>query len=70
MVSRLVRNISPDGRYIVFESGSRGWDIEVLDRGSNIELDIRNGAPASGSRRRHLNTGALVKHAIFYPQSP
>jgi len=34
MVSRL-RNpsISPDGRYIVFESGSRGqWDIEVLDR--------------------------------------
>jgi len=46
-----VRNsISPDGRFIVFESGSRGqWDIEVLDRGSNIELDIPDGAPASGS---------------------
>lgn len=41
-----VRNpsISPDGRYIVFESGSRGqWDIEVLDRGPNIELDIPDG---------------------------
>lgn len=33
--------ISPDGRYLVFETGSRGqWDIEVLDRGSGIELDI------------------------------
>ena len=33
--------ISPDGRYIVFETGSRGqWDIEVLDRGPNVELDI------------------------------
>jgi len=43
-------SISPDGRFIVFESGSRGqWDIEVLDRGSNIELDIPDGAPASGS---------------------
>ena len=44
-----VRNpsISSDGRYIVFESGSRGqWDIEVLDRGSNIELDIPDGASA------------------------
>jgi Tol biopolymer transport system component len=42
-------NISPDGRYIVFESGSRGqWDIEVLDRGPNIELDIPDGAPTSG----------------------
>ena len=44
-----VRNpsISPDGRYIVFESGSRGqWDIEVLDRGPNIELDIPDGATA------------------------
>jgi len=41
-----VRNpVCPDGRYIVFESGSRGqWDIEVLNRGSNIELDIPNGA--------------------------
>jgi Tol biopolymer transport system component len=41
-------NISPDGRYVVFESASRGqWDIEVLDRGPNIELDIPNGAPVS-----------------------
>lgn len=33
--------ISPDGRYIVFETGSRGqWDIEVLDRGPGVELDI------------------------------
>ncbi|MEA5575904.1 hypothetical protein [Anabaena sp. UHCC 0451] len=42
-----VRNphISPDGRYIVFESASRGqWDIEVLDRGPTVELDIPNGA--------------------------
>ncbi|OUL37611.1 hypothetical protein BV372_01235 [Nostoc sp. T09] len=37
--------ISPDGRYIVFETASRGqWDIEVLDRGPNMELDIPNGA--------------------------
>ncbi|MEH2067061.1 MAG: hypothetical protein V7K47_02620 [Nostoc sp.] len=40
-------NISPDGRYVVFESASRGqWDIEVLDRGPNVELDIPNGATA------------------------
>ncbi|MEC4803037.1 MAG: biopolymer transporter Tol [Jaaginema sp. PMC 1079.18] len=42
-----VRNpqISPDGRYIVFETSRRGqWDIEVLDRGSEIELDIPEGA--------------------------
>ncbi|WP_427159226.1 TolB family protein [Aliinostoc sp. HNIBRCY26] len=42
-----VRNpaISPDGRYIVFETAARGqWDIEVLDRGPTIELDIPNGA--------------------------
>ncbi len=39
-------NISPDGRYVVFETTTRGqWDIEVLDRGPNIELDIPNGAP-------------------------
>ncbi|MBF2064652.1 MAG: TolB family protein [Calothrix sp. C42_A2020_038] len=41
-----VRNpaISPDGRYVVFETSTRGqWDIEVLDRGPNIELDIPNG---------------------------
>lgn len=43
-------NISPDGRYIVFESSSRGqWDIEVLDRGPNIELDIPDGVPATSS---------------------
>ncbi len=43
-------SISPDGRYVVFESGSRGqWDIEVLDRGPNIELDIPDGAPVSSS---------------------
>lgn len=44
-----VRNssISPDGRYVVFESSSRGqWDIEVLDRGPKIELDLPDGAPA------------------------
>lgn len=41
-------NISPDGRYVVFETASRGqWDIEVLDRGPNIELDIPNGATVS-----------------------
>ncbi len=41
-----VRNpsISPDGRYVVFETTIRGqWDIEVLDRGQSIELDIPNG---------------------------
>lgn len=45
-----VRNpsISPDGRYVVFETASRGqWDIEVLDRGPEIELDIPNGAPVA-----------------------
>lgn len=45
-----VRNpsVSPDGRYVVFETTIRGqWDIEVLDRGPNIELDIPNGAPVS-----------------------
>lgn len=43
-----VRNpqISPSGRYIVFESSRRGqWDIEVLDRGTDIELDIPDGVP-------------------------
>jgi WD40-like Beta Propeller Repeat len=41
-------NISPDGRYVVFETTVRGqWDIEVLDRGPNIELDIPNGAPVN-----------------------
>ena len=45
-----VRNprISPNGRYIVFETARRGqWDIEVLDRGTNIELDILNGSPVA-----------------------
>jgi Tol biopolymer transport system component len=36
--------ISPEGRYIVFESGRRGqWDIETLDRGPAIELDLLDG---------------------------
>nr|WP_231933187.1 biopolymer transporter Tol [Geminocystis sp. NIES-3708] len=36
--------ISPDGRYIVFETARRGqWDIEVLDLGTNIELDQVDG---------------------------
>lgn len=37
-----VRNpdISPDGRYVVFEGTQAGrWDIEVLDRGANVERD-------------------------------
>ncbi len=35
--------ISPNGRYITFETARRGqWDIEVLDRGPNIELDLEN----------------------------
>ncbi|WP_072620208.1 TolB family protein [Spirulina major] len=41
-----VRNpkISPDGRYISFETARRGqWDVEVLDRGPNVELDIEDG---------------------------
>lgn len=46
-----VRNpsISPDGRYIAFESSSNGqWDVEILDRGRNIELDIPDGAATGG----------------------
>ncbi|MBE9179180.1 TolB family protein [Oculatella sp. LEGE 06141] len=38
-----VRNpsISPNGRYITFETGQQGqWDVEVIDRGSRIELDL------------------------------
>jgi len=32
-----VRNpVLSDGRYIVFESGSGQWDIEVLNRGSTL----------------------------------
>lgn len=44
-----VRNpsISPDGRYVAFESGRRGqWDIEVLDRGPGVELDLAGAAGA------------------------
>ncbi|MBV6621852.1 MAG: PD40 domain-containing protein [Rivularia sp. (in: Bacteria)] len=41
-------SVSPDGRYVVFETTIRGqWDIEVLDRGANVELDIPNGATVS-----------------------
>ena len=41
--------ISPDGRYIVFETGMRGqWDVGAIDRGINIELDLLDGvAPSS-----------------------
>ncbi|MGB0562732.1 MAG: TolB family protein [Spirulinaceae cyanobacterium] len=41
-----VRNpqISPDGRYITFETARRGqWDIEIIDRGPNVELDLADG---------------------------
>lgn len=42
--------ISPDGRYIVFENGLRGqWDIGVIDRGPNIELDLLDGVPLGPS---------------------
>jgi len=41
-------NVSPDGRYITFESGGRGqWDIEVIDRGPMIELDLPDGQQLS-----------------------
>lgn len=34
-------SISLDGRYVSFETGARGqWDIEVLDRGPNVESDV------------------------------
>ena len=34
-------SVSPDGRYVAFETGIRGqWDIEVLDRGPNVESDL------------------------------
>ncbi|MFM7382819.1 MAG: biopolymer transporter Tol, partial [Microcystaceae cyanobacterium] len=46
-----IRNpqISPDGRFVVFETARRGqWDIAVLDRGPQIELDLPNGTPIPG----------------------
>jgi Tol biopolymer transport system component len=40
--------ISPDGRFVAFESGARGqWDIELLDRGVNTELDLPEGRSSS-----------------------
>jgi Tol biopolymer transport system component len=40
--------ISPDGRYIVFETARRGqWDLEVLDLGPNMELDLLDGTPVN-----------------------
>ena len=47
-----VRNpsISPDGRFVAFESGRRGqWDIEVIDRGPRVELDLPEGARATSA---------------------
>ncbi|NCO75331.1 MAG: TolB family protein [Cyanobacteria bacterium] len=36
--------ISPDGRYVVFETARRAqWDIEVIDLGPTIELDQLDG---------------------------
>lgn len=36
--------ISPNGRYISFETAKRGqWDIEVIDLGDSIEPDIPDG---------------------------
>ncbi len=44
--------ISPDGRYIVFETSRRGhWNIEVLDRGPYIELDIPDGSRTNTPNR-------------------
>jgi Tol biopolymer transport system component len=43
--------LSPDGRYIVFETARRGqWDLEVLDLGPNIELDLIDGNPVINSK--------------------
>ncbi len=41
-----IRNpsISLDGRYVAFESGRKGqWDIQVIDRGNQIDLDLPPG---------------------------
>ncbi len=33
-------SISPDGRYVAFETGNQGqWDVAVFDRGPQVELD-------------------------------
>lgn len=45
-----VRNpsISPDGRLVTFETDRRGqWDIEVIDRGPNVERDLPDAQPLS-----------------------
>jgi Tol biopolymer transport system component len=40
--------ISPNGRYVVFESSREGdWNLEVLDRGPNVELDADNPTAAN-----------------------
>ncbi|MBD2103477.1 PD40 domain-containing protein [Leptolyngbya sp. FACHB-261] len=40
-------SISPEGRYITFETSRRGqWDIEVIDRGPDIELDTPARSPS------------------------
>lgn len=39
-------HVSPDGRFVAFESGRRGqWDVEIFDRGSRVELDLPDGRP-------------------------
>ncbi|ERN41256.1 periplasmic component of the Tol biopolymer transport system [Rubidibacter lacunae KORDI 51-2] len=43
-----IRNpsISPNGRFVVYERARQGqWDIEVLDRGPDVEPDIADGTP-------------------------
>ncbi|MBW4552409.1 MAG: PD40 domain-containing protein [Aphanocapsa sp. GSE-SYN-MK-11-07L] len=42
--------ISPNGRYVVFESSREGdWNLEVLDRGPNVELDSEPGNSTAGN---------------------
>jgi len=44
--------ISADGRYVAFETSRRGhWNIEVLDRGPYVELDIPDGNPVNSPNR-------------------
>ncbi len=43
-----VRNpsVSADGRYVVFETARNGqWDVEVIDRGPSVVLDLPQGIP-------------------------